>query len=142
MLRSTKRGRTNYVHLFKTFALSSRLEFDCLDTIDRISNFKTPIKNHTKPTTTSGNGRSKDFCSRQSLACDRWSGDSVYCLFCDKRLTTVRLRKKQRFESHLLFDCTGIHLSTPLPDNKRPAPKDLMKRLAAIGASPDPGGTG
>ena len=141
----TKRGRTNYTHLFRTFSLSSRLEFDCLDTIDRVSNFKTPIK-HVPVNSGSRITLSNTTCKQsrircqQSLACDIWSGDSVYCSFCNKRLETVRLRKKVKFESHLLFDCPGIPMSVPLPDKKWPGSKDIMKRLAAIGAAPDPGG--
>ena len=141
----TRRGRTNYTHLFKTFSLSSRLEFDCLDTIDRVSNFKTPIK-HVPANTSSRNAASNTISKQslircqQGLTCDIWSGDSVYCSFCNKRLETVRLRKKTKFESHLLFDCPGVPMSAPLPDNRWPGPKDLMKRLAAIGAAPDPGG--
>ena len=142
----TKRNKVDYIKLFKTFALSSRLEFDCLDTIDRVSNFKTPIKR--SPVTDENirqndapvNRQRKSLCFRKDLACDRWSGNDAFCAFCDKKLAVTRLRKKPRFESHLLFDCSGIPQSNPLPSKSWPKQADLMKRLAAIGASPDPGG--
>jgi hypothetical protein len=43
--------KVNYAHLMRTFTLSSRLEFDCLDAYTRIKNRKTPPR---KPSKTVG----------------------------------------------------------------------------------------
>ena len=38
----TKDNRVDYSHLIRTYTLSSRYTFECLDTSDRYNNFKTP----------------------------------------------------------------------------------------------------
>ena len=41
------RGRVNYSRLIRTYTLRSRYAFHCLDTVDRVSHFKTPSKSKT-----------------------------------------------------------------------------------------------
>ena len=36
--------KVNYSHLIRTYTLSSRYLFKCLDTLDRCTNFKTPVR--------------------------------------------------------------------------------------------------
>ena len=66
--------------------------------------------------------------------CDIWSGNKPFCRYCNSDLSV------SSSESHLLYQCTGIPNSIPLPKSSRRFPKGLMKRLAEISAVPDPGG--
>ena len=162
------RGKVNYSRLIRTYTLRSRYAFDCLDTLDRMSNFKTPAKSKTiseatasaeisttpkrrprrgrprnqstsepskrKRPDSTGNRRS----GKKALIlapCDIISGSTHRCRYCNMDFNGLG-----NSESHLIYHCTGIPNSNPLPKSKRNYPKGLMKRLAEIGAVPDPGG--
>ena len=158
----------NYSRLIRTYTLRSRYAFDCLDTVDRVKNFKTPAKSKTiseaiasveistTPKRRPRRGRpSKQSTSKPSkrkrpdsdgnrrsgkralilAPCDIRSGSTHRCRYCN-----VDFNGLGNSESHLLYHCTGIPDSNPLPKSKRNYPKGLMKRLAEIGAVPDPGG--
>ena len=162
------RGRVNYSRLIRTYTLRSRYAFDCLDTVDRVSNFKTPAKSKTiseaiasaeisttpkrrprrgrprnqstsepskrKRPDSAGNRRS----GKRALIlapCDIISGSTHRCRYCNMDFNGLG-----NSESDLIYHCTGIPNSNPLPKSKRNYPKGLMKRLAEIGAVPDPGG--
>jgi hypothetical protein len=140
-------SKLNYRHCFATFMLSSRLEFDCLDTVDRVNNFKTPIRVITDESsqseslngTPSRKGKKRkreEFC--QDLKFDTWNEDVPSCNFCGKDLDLKV--KKGKYNSHLLFECTEVVNSQPLKRaNNRGRPKDLFKRLAELAVPPDPG---
>lgn len=75
--------------------------------------------------------------------CNIWNGPTAKCRYCGVNLFTNvfnRTRKRIPSESHLLYECSGIPNSVPLPKSNRRHPKGLMARLAAISAVPDPGG--
>jgi len=134
-------GKVDYGHLIRTFTLSCREEFNCLDTVDRVSNFKTPIRknsDHSTATTTPARPKRQKINKVEgNIICDHWVGIKAFCRFCSVELSTSRGSK--RGHSHLLFECTGIPNSDPLPKSIRPPEKKRMKRLAEIGAVPDPG---
>ena len=140
-------SKLNYRHCFATFMLSSRLEFDCLDTVDRVNNFKTPIRVgpdessqseplHGTPSRRGTKRKRNDF--GQDLRMDAWDEDVPSCNFCKKDLD-LEIKKGKRY-SHLLFECTGVVNSQPLKRaNIRGRPKGLFKRLAELAVPPDPG---
>ena len=140
-------SKLNYRHCFATFMLSSRLEFDCLDTVDRVNNFKTPIRVgpdessqseplHGTPSRRGTKRKRNDF--GQDLRMDVWDEDVPSCNFCKKDLD-LEIKKGKRY-SHLLFECTGVVNSQPLKRaNIRGKPKGLFKRLAELAVPPDPG---
>jgi hypothetical protein len=144
-------SKINYRHCFSTFMLSSRHIFDCLDTVDRVSHFKTPIRFRVDEGSQSAdlqgtpcrqNRKRKvnktDFQS--DLKMDVWNEDVPSCKFCDLRLDQSTA-KKGKFKSHLLYECGGVHNSQPIKRaNLRGKPKALYKRLADIAAPFDPGG--
>ena len=66
--------------------------------------------------------------------CNVWLGSKPFCRYCNADLSGAS------DESHLLYNCTGVPNSNPLPKSRRRFPKGLMKRLAEISAIPDPGG--
>ena len=135
-------NKIDYGHLIRTFTLSCREEFNCLDTIDRVSNFKTPVRTNsdaqTSTATPTRQKRRKRNMVEGSITCDHWVGKKAFCKFCSVEFSTSRGSK--RSVSHLLFECTGIRDSIPLPKSLRSPEKKRMKRLAEIGAVPDPGG--
>ena len=143
----TVKSKINYRHCFSTFMLSSRLEFDCLDTVDRVSHFKTPIRGRSDELSqdaplqgTPGRRGTKrkrsDFS--QDLKMDVWEEDVPSCKFCNEDLDLVA--KKGKFKSHLLFDCLGVQNSQPLKRaNIRGRPRGLYKRLAELAVPPEPG---
>ena len=163
------RGKICYSQLMRTYTLRSRYEFDCLDASERISNFKTPTKNisvsqsvqeisttslrkkrgRPKKSTTARtkdradkrkqdevDGAPKRYGKRPMILapCDMRDGLSYKCRYCKLDIIS------NQSESHLLYHCKGIPNSDPLPKSNRSYPKGLMKRLAEIGAVPDPGG--
>jgi len=147
----TVNSKINYRHCFSTFMLSSRHIFDCLDTLDRISHFKTPIRKRVEEQSQSAdlqgtpcrqNNKRKinktDF--QVDLKMDVWDEDVPSCKFCD--LTFEKsTAKKGKFKSHLLYECGGVHNSQPIKRaNLRGKPKALYKRLAELAAPFDPGG--
>ena len=143
------KSATDFSHLLRTFTLSSRYEFDCLDTASRINNFKTPKPSATagvipQPSQQSTPGRAKQRpAKRARILCrvSTWDGSDLKCKFCSEQIPISRQHQSHsRFDSHLVHHCLGIPNSAPLPTNRKPRPKDLMARLAAIGAVPDPGG--
>ena len=175
----TVRGKVDYAHLIRTYTLRSRSIFSCLDTFDRVKNFKTPARKHSdeleaspaagvctprrskSPTTASlssnissrnkrkiGDSSSSPKTSQISakrsrivLPCSSWSKGVASCNYCGVELCRgVAVNESIDSESHLLYVCTGIPNSKPLPKKNRRRIRDLMSRLAAISAVPDPGG--
>ena len=143
------KSATDFSHLLRTFTLSSRYEFDCLDTASRINNFKTPIPSVITDVPSQLNRRTTPARTRQRPAkrarilcrVSTWNGNQIKCRFCSEQLPISRQQQsRSKFDSHLVHHCLGIPNSVPLPTNRKPRPKDLMARLAAIGAVPDPGG--
>ena len=160
----TTKGKVNFRHCFSTFMLSSRFEFDCLDTFDRIRNFKTPIRSSQQPLTQNNQSTPKTRRSKRKrpeqdkspsieqpaaktskfseishdMRLDRWIGDTVFCRFCQNILNETQKRDK----SHLIFECKEIPNSTPVNKkiNNRERPRAIHKRLAEIAAHFDPGG--
>ena len=126
--------KINYAHLLRTYTLSCREEFNSLDMRDREHYFKTPKKN--KP-----NKTIKATCKKHvpiSMRCDKLSDEGSICIFCDKTLHDIK-SENSRY-SHLIFECSAIPGLGPLPKSLRPPEKIRMRRLAEIGAIPDPGG--
>ena len=144
----TVNSKINYRHCFSTFMLSSRHEFECLDTVDRVKNFKTPMRNVTSevmqssslggtPTRRGVKRKNVDF--GQDLKLDLWEDNVPMCKFC-KMEFDLNSRKKGKFKSHLLYECTEVHNSQPLKRaNIRGRPRGLYKRLAELAFPPNPG---
>ena len=121
----------------RTFTLSCREEFSCLDATDRIGNFKTPIRKTEETSKTRLNCKTKKLVLT-NITCDHWIGNEVFCKFCNAKLGTS-LSEKRKF-SHLLTECKAIPGCGPLPKKRKLSEKNRMKRLAEIGVAPDPGG--
>ena len=162
--------KMNNRHCFSTFMLSSRLEFDCLDTVDRIKNFKTPIRVSTQPifedqssTPTFRKTRATRLSARQKrpqfsdspLARSAGESRSKISKMCDFKLDNWKnneafckfCNKKfdplsSKCKSHLLYECTHVPNSAPInkKSNNRERPLAIHKRLAEIAAHFDPGG--
>ena len=80
---------------------------------------------------------------RVIASCDRWVGPDAFCRYCDEKLDTEQRDSPfEFFESHLLFVCEKVPGNGPLANDVRPPERDLMRRLAEIGAVIDPGGVG
>jgi hypothetical protein len=53
---------------------------------------------------------------------------------------TLAPKKKGKFKSHLLYECTEVHNSQPMKRaNLRGRPRGLYKRLAELAIPPNPG---
>ena len=138
---------TDFNHLLRTYTLASRYEFDCLDVTSRIHNFKTPIPTVMKTRrldrqTTPAREKQRP-TKRAKIMCrvSTWDGRDLKCRFCSDTFNMSRQQKSHtKYDSHLVHHCLGIPDSKPLPSRRKPRGKDLMSRLAAIGAVPDPGG--
>ena len=109
----SSKGHINYDHLLRTFALNSRAHFNCLDTTDRFSNFKTPrrttaptsksdsLRNARAPSTPTRKRRASPTKNQQVakrrraiLRCDEWVGNEVLCRFCKAPLNTKNISRK------------------------------------------------
>ena len=152
------KGRIDYDHLLRTYALNSRSHFNCLDSTERYLNFKTPRRttffdNINEPSSsvpvdpvTPSRKRPNSSAippskrRRAILQCDEWIGNKVFCKFCKVSLKVDNPSLSHNHESHLLYDCKQIPGNGPIPKNKRNKPKHRMQRLAEIAAVPDPGG--
>ena len=158
----TDRGAVNFSTLMRTVTLNSRYHFQCLDTADRLQNFKTPqrseisqfslnsLSSQSSCTTPRANRKKRASSetlnraakrSRSILDCEIWNGNVATCKFClDILDTTGGNHSTKNFESHLLKFCTGIPGKGPLSNKEIRHPRDRMRRLAEIAAVPDPGG--
>ena len=163
-------NKVNHRHCFSTFMLSSRLEFDCLDTLDRINNFKTPMRvsnqtisqnqsstpiaRRTRTTRLSERQKRPQF-SDSPLARSDGESRSKISKMCDFRLDSWKnneafckfcskkfVSTSNKCKSHLLYECTKVPNSTPINKtlNNRERPLAIHKRLAEIAAHFDPGG--
>ena len=133
----SEKKQVNYEHLIKTFTLSCRDEFECLDTEDRVLNFKTPRKQLTTAKPPMKKRRLVDTIA--AIKCDHWTNGKVFCKFCSEEFL-INSKSKRKY-SHLLYECKGIPGDGPLPKASRPPEKKRIKRLAEIGVAPDPGGS-
>jgi len=83
----------------------------------------------------------KDRSQSKKAVTVEWKGNKPFCRFCGQKLD-FNLDGAEN-DSHLLFSCKGLK-SEPLNsrENKNSVrfQKKLMKRIAEIGAPPDPGG--
>ena len=130
--------------------LSSRHLFECLDTVDRVKNFKTPLRSSanesSQSTSTSLQGtpsrrgvKRKQMEFSQDLKMDEWRDEVPVCKFC-KMEFDLSSKKKGKFKSHLLYECTEVHNSQPMKRaNLRGRPRGLYKRLAELAIPPNPG---
>ena len=158
----TNKGIIDYDLLLRTFTLNSRSHFNCLDTVQRVKNFKTPTRSSTtnerqkqriygntsnqvepssltltparkRPPDSKPNQRNKRL--RAILRCDEWVGNTVFCRFCKVKLNTGDKRKESSdYESHLLFFCQNIPGSGPLEKSQNVCLIDKMRRLSEIAA--------
>ena len=145
------RGKVNYSRLIGTYTLRSRYAFDCLDTVDRVSNFKTPAKSKTiseaiasaeistTPKRRPRRGRPKKQSTskpskrkRHESDTNRRSGKRALILApCDIisgsthrcRYCNMDFNGLGNSESHLLYHCTGIPHSNPPPKIKTKSSK-------------------
>ena len=114
--------KLDYNHLIRTFALSCREEFDCLDAATRAKYHKTPIRHQNRPVLT----RFQPSCTQPKkrtfalahLTVNFWDGNEAFCIFCDKKLDLHQPRTR----SHLLFECSAIPGSGPGPSETPPLP--------------------
>ena len=153
----TFKGVVDYTLLLRTCSLNSRDHFNCLDTMERFTNFKTPRKKvFSSPTdelsedspspATPTRKRPSEQSARPAkrrktvLQCDEWVGSKVFCKFCKVRLKIDKSPGIDDSESHLLYKCSQIPGEGPLPKNIKCRPRDRMRRLAEIAAATDPGG--
>ena len=76
----------------------------------------------------------------QDLKLDIWEDDLAVCKFCKMEFDLKSEKKKGKFKSHLLYECTEVHNSQPLKRaNLRGKPRGLYKRLAELAFPPNPG---
>jgi len=107
----TVNSKINYRHCFSTFMLSSRHLFECLDTVDRVKNFKTPLRSSanesSQSTSTSLQGtpsrrgvKRKQMEFSQDLKMDEWRDEVPICKFCKKEFD---LSSKKRVNLNLIY---------------------------------------
>ena len=154
--------KINYRHVFSTFTLSSREIFNCLDTVDRVYNFKTPIRYpnneselessqvdtdqgtpviNRKKSVSAGKKRDLKRKFSDDIKFDFWKNEIAFCSFCKKKLVSDTIFRGKH-KSHLIYECQKVPNSSPVPKNinNRERRKAVFERLAEIAAAYDPGG--
>ena len=124
-------------HLMCNLTLSCQEEFGCLDTADRLNGFKTPTRKRKRDEQIGQRKRNQRKVS-SNISCDHWIEGKPFCRFCNIEIS-LNSNKKRNF-SHLLNECIGVGGTGPIQISARPPEKKRMRRLAEIGAAPDPGG--
>ena len=70
--------KIDYGHLIRTFVLSCRQEFHCLDANERVKNYKTPVRRQKTKAPLAKNTTTKIKKVKQSLRTDIWKGEDVF----------------------------------------------------------------
>ena len=103
------KNKIDYAHLIRTFTLSCRDEFKCLDTVDRVTRFTTPVRKSRdlpRKHTTTINHTKRQKLVITALQCDFWRGNKAFCNYCEAELDLKKPSRKHY--SHLLFECTQL----------------------------------